>query len=217
VSLRLRLTLLYSTLVGGILLVFGAAVYILISIILLDQVDNSLATTARDIIGVTAVNSAGEVSAISLPSLELTANTYVQVWGKDGKLKSSSPGISSMRVPLDPTGLQARYPIYREDSGNGIHLRVLSVPLQVGEHQIAVLQVAASLTVADAARANLVNILLASAAISAGLAALGSWLVLGRSLAPLEQSPIPFGPSIGPTTFLDGSHTGDPSRMRLVV
>jgi len=185
VSLRLRLTLLYSTLVGGILLVFGAAVYILISIILLDQVDNSLATTARDIIGVTAVNSAGEVSAISLPSLELTANTYVQVWGKDGKLKSSSPGISSMRVPLDPTGLQARYPIYREDSSNGIHLRVLSVPLQVGEHQIAVLQVAASLTVVDAARVNLVNILLASAAISAGLAALGSWLVLGRSLAPL--------------------------------
>ena len=77
-SLRLRLTLLYSTLVGGILLVFGAAVYILISIILLDQVDNSLATTARDIMSVTAVNSAGEVSAISLPSLELTANTYVQ-------------------------------------------------------------------------------------------------------------------------------------------
>ena len=184
-SLRLRLTLLYSTLVGGILLVFGAAVYILISIILLDQVDNSLATTARDIIGVTAVNSAGEVSAISLPSLELTANTYVQVWGKDGRLKSSSPGISSMRVALDPTGLQAKYPIYREDSSNGIHLRVLSVPLQVGEHQIAVLQVAASLTVVDAARVNLVNILLASAAISAGLAALGSWLVLGRSLAPL--------------------------------
>jgi two-component system OmpR family sensor kinase len=186
VSLRLRLTLLYSTLVGGILLVFGAAVYILISIILLDQVDNTLAKTARDIISVTAVNSAGEVSAISLPSLELTANTYVQVWGKDGKLKSSSPGISSMHVPLDATGLGARYPVYREDSRTGTHLRVLSVPLESGDHQVAILQVAASLRVVDAARANLINILLASAAASAGLAALGSWLVLGRSLAPLE-------------------------------
>lgn len=184
-SLRLRLTLLYSTLVGGILLLFGAAVYILTSIILLDQVDNSLATTARDIIDVTAVDSAGQVSAISLPSLELTANTYVQVWGRDGKLKSSSPGISAMRVPLDPLGLQSKVPLYREDSSNGIHLRVLSVPLQVGEHQVALLQVASSLTVVDAARANLVNILLASAVISAGFAALGSWLVLGRSLAPL--------------------------------
>lgn len=185
-SLRLRLTLLYSTLVGGILLIFGTAVYILISVILLNQVDNLLAAAAHDIIEVTAVDRSGEVSAISLPSLDMTANTYVQVWGRDGKLKSSSPGISAMRVPLDPIGLQTKDPVYREHSTNGIHLRVLSVPLQLGEHKVAVLQVAASLTVADAARANLINILLASAIVSAGLAALGSWLVLGRSLAPLR-------------------------------
>lgn len=184
-SLRLRLTLLYSTLVGGILLVFGTAVYILTSIILLNQVDNTLASTAQQIIDVTVVNSAGEISAISLPSLDMTASTYVQVWGRDGKLKSSSPGISAMRVPLDPAGLQAKEPVYRDDRSNGIHLRVLSVPLQVGVHQIAVLQTASSLTVIDAARANLIYILLASAVASAGLAALGSWLVLGRSLAPL--------------------------------
>jgi two-component system, OmpR family, sensor kinase len=186
VSLRLRLTLLYSTLAGGILLVFGTAAYILISIILLNQVDNTLAVTAQEIIDVTTVNAAGQVSAISLPSLDMTANTYVQVWGLDGKLKSSSPGISAMRVPLDPDGLQSSRPAYHDDTSNGIHLRVLSVPLRVGVHQIAVLQVASSLTVVDAARANLINILLISAAFAAGLAALGSWLVLGRSLAPLR-------------------------------
>lgn len=185
-SLRLRLTLLYSTLVGGILLIFGTAVYILISIILLNQVDNTLAATAQQIIDVTAVDSAGEISAISLPSLDMTASTYVQVWGRDGKLKTSSPSIAAMRGALDPSGLQAKYPVYHDDRTNGIHLRVLSVPLQVGMHPIAVLQAASSLTVIDAARANLINILLASAAASAALAALGSWLVLGRSLAPLE-------------------------------
>ena len=185
-SLRLRLTLLYSTLVWGILLIFGTAVYILISIILLNQVDNTLAATAQQIIDVTAVDAAGEISAISLPSLEMTASTYVQVWGRDGKLKSSSPSIAAMRGPLDPSGLQAKYPVYHDDRTNGIHLRVLSVPLQVGVHPIAVLQAASSLAVIDAARANLINILLASATASAALAALGSWLVLGRSLAPLE-------------------------------
>lgn len=185
-SLRLRLTLLYSTLVGGILLIFGSAVYILISIILLNQVDNTLAATAQQIIDVTAVDSAGEISAISLPSLDMTASTYVQVWGRDGKLKSSSPGIATMRLPLDPSGLQARSPVYHDDRSHGIHLRVLSVPLQVGVHPIAVLQTASSLTVVDAARANLINILLVSAIVSAGLAAVGSWLVLGRSLAPLQ-------------------------------
>ena len=84
-----------------------------------------------------------------------------------------------------PIGLEARDPEYRENTINGIHLRVLTVPLQVGAHRIASLQVATSLTVVDSARVNLLNILLTSALISAGLAALGSWLVLGRSLAPL--------------------------------
>ena len=152
VSLRLRLTLLYSTLVGGILLIFGAAVYILISVILLNQVDNTLAATVQDIINVTRVNSQGEVSAVNLPALDMTANTYVQVWGRDGKLKSSSPGIAGMLVALDPVGLDTKDPIYRENTINGIHLRVLTVPLQVGVHRIASLQVATSLTVVDSAR-----------------------------------------------------------------
>ncbi|HTP00117.1 MAG TPA: HAMP domain-containing sensor histidine kinase [Anaerolineales bacterium] len=185
-SLRLRLTLLYSTLVGGILLIFGSAVYILISVILLNQVDNTLAATVQDIINVTRVNSEGEISAINLPSLDLTANTYVQVWGRDGKLKSASPGIAGMMISLDPIGLDSKDPIYRENIINGIHLRVLTVPLQVGVHRIAALQVASSLTVVDSARANLLNVLLLSAILSAALAALGSWLVLGRSLAPLD-------------------------------
>ena len=185
-SLRLRLTLLYSTLVGGILLIFGTAIYILISIILLNQVDNILAATAQDIIRVTRVNPEGQISALNLPSLDMTANTYVQVWGRDGKLKSSSPGIAGMIVSLDPVGLSTREPVYRENSINGVHLRVLTVPLQVGVHRVAILQVSTNLTVVDAARGNLLNILLASTAISAALAALGSWLVLGRSLAPLS-------------------------------
>ncbi len=185
-SLRLRLTLLYSILIGGILLVFGSAVYILISITLLDEVDNSLATTVQDIIKVTQVDSSGAVSAINLPSLELTANTYVQVWGKDGKLKSSSPGISDIGVSLDPVGLQSKVPIYRENRVQGIHLRVLTVPLELGKHQIAEVQVAASLTVLDSARANLLNILVIAALLAIVMAAAGSWLVLGRALAPLD-------------------------------
>jgi two-component system, OmpR family, sensor kinase len=185
VSLRLRLTLLYSTLVGGILLVFGAAVYSLISIILLNQVDDMLAGTVQDIINVTEVNSVGQVNSINLPALEMTANTYVQVWGRDGKLKSTSPGISVIAQPLDANGLKTQSPVYRENTLNGVHLRVLTVPLEVGAHRVAVLQVATSLTVVDSARANLINILLSSAVISVVLAALGSWLVLGRTLAPL--------------------------------
>ena len=185
-SLRLRLTLLYSTLVGGILLVFGATVYSLNSIILLNQVDNTLAGTVQDIIGVTHVDQSGEISTVNLPSLDLTASTYVQIWGRDGKLKSSSPGISVMKQSLDPVGLKTRDPVFRENTINGVRLRVLTVPLSVGVHRVAILQVATSLTVVDSARANLIRILMVATAVAIILAALGSWLVLGRALAPLD-------------------------------
>jgi two-component system, OmpR family, sensor kinase len=185
VSLRLRLTLLYSTLVGGILLIFGTAVYILITIILLNQVDNKLAATVQDVIKVTRVNPEGQVNTVNLPSLDLSTNTYVQMWGRDGRIKSASPGIAEMMQPLDAVGFESKNPVYRENVLNGTHLRVLTVPLQLGEHRIAILQVATSLTLVDSARINLVNVLFLSAMIAVALAALGSWLVLGRSLAPL--------------------------------
>lgn len=166
-------------------MIFGTAVYILITIILLNQVDNKLASTAQEVIKVTRVNPEGQVSTVNLPSLDLSTNTYVQMWGRDGRIKSSSPGISDMMRPLDPMGFESKYPVYRETMVNGFHLRVVTVPLQLGDHRIAILQVATSLTLVDSARMNLINVLFASAMIAVGLAALGSWLVLGRSLAPL--------------------------------
>ena len=85
-SLRLRLTLLYTTFMGGILLIFGAAVYILVNVILLNQVDTMLEGVVNDITQVTKVNSVGELSLISLPPLDMTSNAYVQVWGPDGRI-----------------------------------------------------------------------------------------------------------------------------------
>ncbi|MCL4530835.1 MAG: HAMP domain-containing histidine kinase [Chloroflexi bacterium] len=185
-SLRLRLTLLYSTLMGGILIIFGAAVYILISLILLNQVDDALAETVQEILQVTRVNSIGQVNDLNLPPLDLTANTYVQVWGRNGKLETSSPGIAAITQSLDPIGLKTKDPVYRENTINGVRLRVLTVPLEVGEHKIAILQVATSLIVVDSARANLIKILVFAALFAVALTALGSWLVLGRALAPLQ-------------------------------
>ncbi len=49
-SLRLRLTLLYSLLLGGALLIFGALVYGLVRVALLQQVDNQLAQSAEQVI-----------------------------------------------------------------------------------------------------------------------------------------------------------------------
>jgi len=185
-SLRLRFTLLYSTFMGGILLIFGAAVYILVNVILLNQVDTMLAVVVRDITQVTKVNSVGELSLISLPPLDMTSNAYIQVWGPDGKLIATSPSIGALTKPLDPIGLKAGSPIYEDSYLDGAHLRVLSVPLVLGERAIGTLQVGASLSVVDATRTNLLSMMAMIAVFAVLLAGLGSWVILGRALFPLE-------------------------------
>ncbi len=188
-SLRLRFTLLYSTFMGGILLIFGAAVYILVNVILLNQVDTMLAVVVRDITQVTKVNSMGELSLISLPPLDMTSNAYVQVWGPDGKLIATSPSIGTLTKSLDPIGLKVGSPIYEDSYLDGAHLRVLSVPLVVGARIIGTLQVGASLSVVDATRTNLLSIMLLIAVVAVLLAGLGSWVILGRALSPWKPSP----------------------------
>lgn len=186
-SLRLRLTLLYSTFIGGILLIFGAAVYILVNVILLNQVDTMLAEVVRDITQVTKVNSVGKLNLISLPPLDMTSNAYVQVWGPDGKIVSTSPSIGTLTKPLDPIGLETGITIYEDSYLDGAHLRVLSVPLQLGQRIIGTLQVGASLSVVDATRGKLLSVMVVIAVVAVLMAGIGSWVVLGRALSPLES------------------------------
>ena len=184
-SLRLRLTLLYSSFMSGILLIFGATVYVLVNVILLNQVDNILAGVAREIVRATSVDSMGELSVISLPQLDMTSNAYVQVWGSNGKLVTTSPSIGSLDKALDPIGLKTGQTMFEDSYLDGAHLRVLSVPLKLRDRLIGTLQVGASLAVADATRTNLLSTMLVISVIAVGLAMLGSWVVLGRALAPL--------------------------------
>jgi signal transduction histidine kinase len=186
-SLRLRLTLLYSTFMGGILLIFGAAVYLLVNVILLNQVDTMLAGVARDIISVTKVNSVGELSMVDLPPLDMTSNAYVQVWGLNGKIVATSPSIGTLTKPLDPSGLETHSPIYKDSYLDRAHLRVLSVPLILGERMIGTLQVGASLAVVDATQENLISVMAIIAVIGVLTAGIGSWVLLGRALSPLED------------------------------
>jgi signal transduction histidine kinase len=185
-SLRLRLTLLYSVFMGGILVVFGATVYILINVILYNQVDTLLANVAREIARATTVDSSGGLNIVSLPQLDMAANAYVQVWGTDGNLISSSPSIGSLDKPLNPAGLESGRTMYEDSYLDGVHLRVLTVPLKLRNRVIGTLQVAASLTVMDATRTDLLSTMTLIAVVAVALVMWGSWVVLGRALAPLQ-------------------------------
>ncbi len=202
-NLQARLTLLYTSLVGGVLLLFGASVYALLGVLLVRQVDATLIRTAQDLIASIQVDAVGGVNVVSLPNLDFTANVFVQVWSPDGRLEEHSPNLGELKRPLDPAGLQTTRPVLRHVHMGPAHLRVLTVPLQVSGRPIAVLQVATLLNGVEQARRVLLTALAAALLLAVGLAVLvGGWAIR-REMAPLEEA----------TRIAQAiTATGDPSR-----
>ncbi len=185
-SLRLRLTLLYSTLMGGILLVISAAVIIVVTALLLNDTDNRLAEAQQVILQKTGVNDLGKIETY-LQTTDIGAELYMQVWGLDGELQSSFGTLDNFtNQPFDPTALRTDGPVFRDNSQNDTHIRVLSVPLEQRGHRIAVLQVASSLNVVDTARTNLTDILGIIWVVAVLLSGIVVWFTLGQTLKPLE-------------------------------
>jgi signal transduction histidine kinase len=124
------------------------------------------------------------MEVLQLPPIDLTDNVYAQAWDRHGQLNSTNLG--GFNQPFDPTGLQSSKPIFRDVFIQDSHLRVLSVPLEIGGRPIGTLQLATNLAVADATLQALVTVLLVGSIIAIALAALIGWLSTKRALAPLE-------------------------------
>jgi len=184
--LRARLTLLYSTLLGGVLLLFGMAVYTLVNVTLIRQVDALLNNAAEEILEVAHVDSVGELTVLRLPPLDMANSIYVQVWDREGHLVSSSLDRNQFPEALTVRGLMAIAPDFRDTDYHGVHMRVLSVPLSVGRRDVGTMQVATSLAVIDSVREDLLYILIMTAIFALIIAGVGSWLTIERSLAPLD-------------------------------
>ena len=184
-SLRTRLTLLYTSLLGGILLLFSVGVFGLVSASLVNHIDDTLTETVREILRVTRVGSVGDINLIAFPPLNMTASVYVQVWDHKGRLRSASPGMTQANQSLDPLGLQASQSVYRNTTYQDVQMRVLSVPLKIGDSPAGVIQAATSMTMVESTRWDLLYVLVATVLLTVLLAALASWLIVGRALAPL--------------------------------
>ena len=185
-SLRARLTLLSTSIVGGILLIFGMAVYVSVSVTLTNQVDSTLTRAASQIIQ----NARADRLSLTLPELDLFADVYIQVWGKDGQLESASQNIGGFSQPLDAAGLISVQPVFHDVLVGNARLRVLTVPLIIRSSNriIGTLQVGTSLSMVDAIQKVLLYVLFAGAAVSMTIAGLASWISAKQALSPLKDA-----------------------------
>lgn len=185
-SLRLRLTLLYSTLTGGILLVFAAAAIMVFNALLVQQIDTTLEDAAEGLLNSAEVDPLGQVN-LEASAFDLSPGVFAQSWGIDHELQSRlrTPEDIAAR-PFDPGALQRDGPMFQNIRLGDDHLRVLSVPLEDSQRKIAALEVAVLLNPVDQARMGLTNILTIIWLVSVLFTGNAAWLTLGQTLKPLE-------------------------------
>lgn len=185
-SLRARLALLYTLIVGGILLLFGTAVYVAVSGTLNNQVNRNLIDITQTIIQSNRV----DLNVITTPRLDLSAEVYIQVFGWDKNLRFESVNLQArgFNSPLDEAGLNSQTPVFRDVIVGNTRLRVLSTPIEIAgtDRLIGYIQVATSLAALQTTQQILLIILLAGAVVSMLIAGLAGWVSTKQALSPLE-------------------------------
>jgi signal transduction histidine kinase len=182
------LTLWYAAVLSGVLFLFGAAVYLLLSYSLTAQIEDTLLRAADDIL----LASRRDMSTIMLPRLDLTGNVYVQVWVWDdeGELQLFSTNLPTFDHSLDRVSLEVGEQTFTNVMVDSIELRVLTVPVVVvpEEQIVGFLQLASSLEPVDQARRLLLAVLIGGGLLSIAVAGLIGYLTARRALQPLDQA-----------------------------
>lgn len=192
-TVRLRLTLLYSTLLIAIIVVFGVAVYGILERTLRTQLDDDLQAVLDDTERSIRDNLSAEGEIVIAP-LRLNTfqsrDTYVQLWlTENDLLVNLSRSLGTYSEALDPAALSFTS---TEDNHShvtieGIGLRVITRPLVVEGEHVAYIQVAASLEPVEQATDRLFKIMLSMGlglTIISGL--LGYWMAL-NTLKPINK------------------------------
>jgi signal transduction histidine kinase len=186
-TLRARLTLWYTGLLAGVLILFGTAVYLLLSFLLTQQINDTLLRTAEDIRS-TAIRSVdGEVIAFPPQALALTAGVGVQLTRNDGEVAFQDLGMEELS--LDSLDMEQRTALYRTVTIGNDNYRVLSYPLllQPEDEVIGYLQLASSLEASQQALQNLLVVMIVGGVIAVVVAGIVGWSTAGTALRPLNE------------------------------
>ena len=183
-SLRLRLSITYSALVGVVLLLFGFLVFSIVSQVLLEQIDSRLSQSANQIIERLRVSANNQFDIRQLSAYQPTENLLFQVWDTERRLQFSRPvGLTD---PLDEAGVRLGQVFFSSQSINGVRVRVISVPLRTNRAPVGYLQVGLSLALVEITQNALATVLIALTITLMIVVLVTTWALTGEALAQLE-------------------------------
>ena len=191
-TLRGRLTLWYSTVFGGLLLVLGAMSFVSLDRALRDNLDDSLVSAARTIAASSgdreASNLAETLESLLGPAL---AERFFQLLDPLGR---PDPRLTTRRRPALALSVSAlRNAEQGRETfetivlpGAASEVRLLTWPVLSGGRLVNLVQVAMPLERVEAARSRFLWVRLALAPLALAATALGGWFLAGRALRPVD-------------------------------
>lgn len=187
-SVRLRLTLMYTSVLGALIIAFGIAVYSILDFNLNQGINQSMLDTADQVLSASrAISTEGGLTVVGIPPLDVfrTSSVYTQVWNVERDLVDQSDNLGDLRQSVDPQALAAGDRAMRDVTVGDAPVRVLTMPIEVNNQAIGYLQVAASLETMEQARENLLAVILTGGGIALVLSAISGYWIAARALHPV--------------------------------
>lgn len=198
-TIRKKLTLLYSGLLAGFIIVFSVVIYGVIRSAWLETVDSTLWETTEQVINNSRAYRVREFGSptnitISLPELDVfrASGVGVQVWSDLERTQPTLAGVSAnlsdYRRPLDPATLGTFASVYTSVLVSNMELRVLTRTVSVAGQTKPLynIQVGASLETINSATEKLSVLMLVGGGLSVGISfVVGLWLT-HQTMRPLE-------------------------------
>jgi two-component system, OmpR family, sensor kinase len=198
-SLRLRLTIIYTCLLGMSLLAFSSVLYIVLQNSLMGAVDRTLLTSSADIENryihtVTDTTFLGQpFVVVELPPIRefTTPGIYFQILNAQGRPVAHSSNLGNEVIPINPDVVQStldgQTSLTTSSPGRPAEpLRVLSKPLVLNHITFGVLQVGASLYSVRLTMRLMLLLLIFGVVVTMLLGAMIIWFVTRRALQPLS-------------------------------
>lgn len=208
-SIRLRLTLLYTAILALTLFLFGAALYSLQARDMLKSLKQDLRQSGERLEAMLRFNAThwqnpppDERQPAPPPALPLAFLTnertfnqlrereIVRVLNPDGSLLTSPFGISESALPLSSSGLAAlknQQDVWEIANYEGDEMLVYNLPGEIDGEVLFIVQVARPLTERNRALSSLERILI-GAGLLVTLAAFGiGWVIAGAALRPIHR------------------------------
>jgi len=190
-SLRLRLTILFTGILGLTLVIFSFLVYLIMSRTLYAEVDNSISAMASSVVRSITV-SPFELDKVQIPNVDVFSSpgTYLQVVNAGGKMVSRSANMGLQFLPMSEDTLRmaaAGREFYESVGYRDKRIRVYNYPLILEGRLIGIVQVGRSLFQVEMVLGRLKVLMLSGAAMAVLAAGLIGFSLARTAFKPVEK------------------------------